>query len=79
MNINITSLKYLFIIVLNGVATFAFAQQPVQYSMYYLNPYPVMPAAVGLDNSLQATALFRKQWLGLEGSPTSFSLNAHLP
>ncbi len=79
MNINIPQLKYLFIIVFSGFAAVAFAQQPVQYSMYYFNPYPVMPAAVGMDNSLQATAVFRKQWLGLEGSPTSFNLNAHLP
>lgn len=57
----------------------AFAQQPAQYSMYMLNPYHYNTAFGGLDESLSATAVFRKQWLGLNGTPLSFNFNAHLP
>lgn len=37
------------------------------------------PAYAGLDNSLSITGGFRKQWVDLEGSPTSQNLNLHMP
>ena len=57
----------------------ASAQQPVQYSMYMLNPYHYNSAYAGLDESLSATGVFRKQWVSFPGSPMSFNFNAHLP
>ncbi len=65
------------------ILTFAWcalqAQQPAQYSLYMLNPLGWNPAYAGLDNSLSITGVFRKQWVGLEGSPTTQNLSAHLP
>lgn len=55
------------------------AQQPVQYSMYMLNPYHYNTAYAGLDESFSATGVFRKQWVSFPGSPLSFNFNAHLP
>jgi type IX secretion system PorP/SprF family membrane protein len=55
------------------------AQQPAQYSMYMLNPYHYHSAYGGLDESLSATGVFRKQWVNFPGSPLGFSFNAHLP
>lgn len=57
----------------------AHAQQTAQYSLWRLNPFATSPAYAGLDGSLAATAAFRKQWVNLPGSPTSVSINAHLP
>ena len=50
-----------------------------QYSMYMLNPFSFNPAYAGLDNSLSITGVFRKQWAGLEGSPTTQNINVHMP
>lgn len=63
------------------IATFAIvqAQQPAQYSLYMLNPMAWNPGYAGLDKSLSITGVFRKQWTGLEGSPTTQNLSAHLP
>lgn len=63
------------------VATFSLAQgqQLSQYSLYMLNPFAWNPGYVGLDNSLSVTGVFRKQWTGLVGSPTTQNLSAHLP
>jgi type IX secretion system PorP/SprF family membrane protein len=55
------------------------AQQAPQYSLYWLNPYAYNPAYAGLDNSLIATGVYRKQWSGLKGAPLTQHINAHLP
>lgn len=55
------------------------AQQSPQYSMYMLNKYNFNPAYAGMDNSLSVTGVFRKQWVNLEGSPVTQSINAHMP
>ncbi len=55
------------------------AQQAEQYSMYMLNKYAFNPAYAGMDNSLSATGVYRKQWVGLQGSPSSQNLNIHMP
>lgn len=57
----------------------ASAQQSQQYTMYMLNKYAFNPAYAGLDNSLSMTGVYRKQWVGLVGSPESQQVNAHLP
>ncbi|GJM33995.1 MAG: membrane protein [Saprospiraceae bacterium] len=55
------------------------AQQPSHYSMYMLNHFSWNPAYAGLDNSLSITGVYRSQWVGLEGSPVTQNINAHLP
>ncbi len=56
-----------------------FSQQEAQYSLHMLDPVQINPAYAGLDNSLAVTATYRAQWAGLDGSPTSQRLSAHLP
>ena len=72
-------LKHLIITPLLFIAINLFAQQPAQYSMYMLNPYQYHTAYAGLDGSLSATAVFRKQWVNFPGSPLGFNFNVHLP
>ena len=55
------------------------AQQTPQYSMFVLNPYAVNPAYAGLENTLVATGVYRKQWSNLEGAPVTQHINAHMP
>ena len=61
------------------VAISSFAQQAPQYSMYMLNKYNFNPAYAGLDNSVSITGVIRKQWVGLESSPLTQNINAHMP
>lgn len=67
----------LFLITLSPL--YIIAQQTPQYTLYALNPYAYNPAYAGVSNSIEATGVFRKQWLGLEGSPTTQNINFHLP
>jgi type IX secretion system PorP/SprF family membrane protein len=55
------------------------AQQPAQYSLSMLNMYNYNTAYAGLDGSVSTTAVFRKQWTNLDGSPLTYQVNAHLP
>jgi len=71
--------KYFLHIIFLFFATATFAQQPVQYSLQMFNQMAYNPAYAGMDNSLSMTGVFRKQWLNLEGSPTSQHFNIHSP
>lgn len=55
------------------------AQQPGQYSLYFLDPVQFNPAYAGLDNSLSVTGTIRSQWTSLSGAPQSQRISAHLP
>ena len=66
-------------IVIHALGITQQAQLAPQYSLYMLNPYNFNPGYAGLDNSLSITGVFRKQWVNLEGSPTSQHLNVHMP
>lgn len=56
-----------------------FTQQATQYSMYMLNPAQFNPAYAGMEETLNFTGVFRRQWLGLSGSPSQQVLSAHMP
>jgi len=67
------------ILILLSVASLVSAQQAGQYSLNQLNPFRYNPAYAGLDNSLSATGIYRTQWTGIQGNPTYFTANAHMP
>lgn len=73
-------MKYWFtLLIASLITTLSIAQQPAQYSLYMLNPLGWNPAYAGMENSLSITGVFRKQWTGLEGSPTTQNISAHMP
>lgn len=66
----------LLLVVISGVN--ALAQQDPLYSQYMLNPFIINPAYSGMTTDLNASAMYRKQWAGFEGSPVTFNANAHI-
>jgi type IX secretion system PorP/SprF family membrane protein len=54
------------------------AQGDAVISQYVLQPFLFNPAAAGSQGGIQAGALYRNQWGGLEGAPQSFLLQANL-
>jgi len=70
---------YILILFLLVTASTLSAQQASQYSLYMLNKYSFNPAYAGFDQSLSVTGVFRKQWAGLDGSPSTQNINAHMP
>ena len=55
------------------------AQQDAQYTQYMYNTVSVNPAYAGTRGQLSASALYRAQWLGLEGAPETQTFNMHSP
>lgn len=55
------------------------AQQDAQYTQYMYNTMSVNPAYAGSRGQLSIAALYRSQWAGLDGAPTSQTLNLHAP
>lgn len=60
-------------------SSMVFGQQDAMYTQYMNNEIVINPAYAGSDDVLDATALYRKQWVGIDRAPSTFSFNAHSP
>jgi len=55
------------------------AQQDAQYTQYMFNTMSVNPAYAGSRGQLSIGALYRSQWVGLDGAPKTQTLNIQSP
>ncbi|WP_298487680.1 type IX secretion system membrane protein PorP/SprF [uncultured Maribacter sp.] len=55
------------------------AQQDAQYTQYMYNTMSVNPAYAGSRGVFSITGLHRSQWVGLDGAPTTQTLNFNTP
>lgn len=55
------------------------AQQDAQYTQYMYNTLSVNPAYAGSRGVFSVTGLHRSQWIGLDGAPSTQTLNLHSP
>ncbi len=55
------------------------AQQDAQFTQYMYNTMSVNPAYAGSRGQFSAAALYRSQWVGLDGAPKTQTLNLHSP
>jgi type IX secretion system PorP/SprF family membrane protein len=67
------------LVILFSVTSFTYAQQDAQYTQYMYNTVSVNPAYAGSRGHLSIAALYRNQWLGLDGAPETQTLNLHSP
>jgi type IX secretion system PorP/SprF family membrane protein len=54
------------------------AQQDPLYSQYINNLLLINPAYSGSTTDLNMSAMYRKQWVGFDGSPSTFNANGHI-
>ncbi len=55
------------------------AQQEAMYSQYMFNTLAINPAYAGSRNVTSATALYRNQWVGIQGAPETITLSIDAP
>jgi len=55
------------------------AQQTPLYTMYMWNQLVINPAYAGSREALTASAVWREQWVGLDGAPSTQVLSVHSP
>lgn len=70
------SVFFLFLALSTG---FVAAQQEQQYTQFMFNKQAFNPAYVGSHTSSELTAIYRQQWLGLDGAPGTQVLSYNLP
>ncbi len=64
-------LKYILIIVCTGLGSGLYGQQDPQFTQYMYNTLSVNPAYAGSRGHLSILGMYRTQWVGLNGAPTS--------
>ena len=55
------------------------AQQTVNFSQYYINPFLINPSAAGAHSYAECMATYRKQWVQVDGAPTTQALTLETP
>ena len=68
-----------FVIVCLSLGATLIAQSDVQFSAPYYNQFRINPAVAGMYEELDLTAVYRKQWAGINESPTVQNISAHIP
>src|SRR6056297_84805 len=73
------NLRHLFLGILLFISVFVVAQQDAQYTQYMYNTVSINPAYAGSRGQMSIAALHRSQWVGLDGAPTTQTVNIHSP
>lgn len=73
------TMKKLILILCLGLPLAMQAQQDPMYSMYMFNPLAINPAYAGSLDQMQATGLFRRQWVNFPGAPQTGTFTYHAP
>lgn len=56
-----------------------YGQFDPMYTQYMFNELQINPAYAGSRECLSATALYREQWVGLDGAPSTLTASVHAP
>ena len=71
--------KVLFSILCAMSISAGYSQQDALYSQYMFNPFAINPAYAGSRDATSAVVLFRQQWVGIEGAPSTQTFSIHSP
>jgi type IX secretion system PorP/SprF family membrane protein len=59
------------------IALSAFSQQDISFTQYFFNPMFVNPAYAGSRGTFSGTAVYRDQWVGMQGAPMTGLIDIH--
>ncbi|TNE69468.1 MAG: type IX secretion system membrane protein PorP/SprF [Bacteroidetes bacterium] len=69
----------LLVLLLAGMTSMALGQQDHQYTQFMYNKLPINPAYAGARGVPFITAIYRNQWIGFDGSPSSVLASFNSP
>lgn len=72
-------MKKVILILMLSLGVQLVAQQDAQYTQYMYNTLSINPAYAGSRGVLSLAGLYRSQWVGFDGAPTTQTLNIHSP
>lgn len=70
---------YLAILIAIVSITDSIAQQDPHYTQYMYNMNVINPAYAGSKENLSFGLLYRKQWVNIDGAPSTFTFSGHTP
>ncbi|MFN8356787.1 MAG: type IX secretion system membrane protein PorP/SprF [Spirosomataceae bacterium] len=80
MKLSFTLQRLVLAVILAGICCLdTMAQQEAMYSQYMFNTLAINPAYAGSRDVLSMTALYRKQWVGIDGAPSTQTFTADMP
>lgn len=71
--------KCLILILLLAFSNLTLAQDVSNFTQFFFNPYSLNPSFAGIDGRGAFFLAYRKQWSGIEGSPTVANMSYHGP
>jgi type IX secretion system PorP/SprF family membrane protein len=71
--------KYLILFLLAFFCSYVHAQDIGNFTQFFFNPYSLNPSFAGIDGHGALFLAYRKQWSGIDGSPTIANLSYHTP
>jgi type IX secretion system PorP/SprF family membrane protein len=71
--------KGLIIFIVLFLSLSGYAQQDPQYSFNMFNHMSINPGFAGSNGKICANGIYRKQWMGFDGAPTTMVFNADMP
>lgn len=76
----VISIKFILIVTIGLLnTTNSVAQQDAQFTQYMYNTINVNPAYAGSRGVMSVFGVYRAQWIGLEGAPTTSAASIHSP
>jgi len=72
-------IRLLYVCILVFIPSLLKAQEFLGLSQYMCHKQFYNPAAMSSYSDINAVMLYRNQWVGLEGSPTIYSLSGSIP
>ncbi|MEQ8713439.1 MAG: type IX secretion system membrane protein PorP/SprF [Cyclobacteriaceae bacterium] len=71
--------KTIFLLSALTITTSALAQQQVMFTQYMFNQLAINPAYAGIHEGISTSMLWREQWVGFEGAPSTQTISVHSP
>lgn len=71
--------RYILLLFILATPLVSLAQQDPQYSQYLFNGVVINPAYAGSRENINLNALYRKQWVNVNGSPSSQTISLDVP
>ncbi len=74
-----SNMKKIHLLILVLCSFSVFAQQPIVFNQFYMNPYLYNPAYAGVEGHSVFYGLYQQQWSGINGAPTTMHGSFHAP
>lgn len=72
-------IKILSILIFLSIGSISLAQNNANFTQFFVNPYTLNPSFAGADGQRVFSLAYRKQWLGINQSPSIANLSFHAP